>query len=147
MWMSPWLAPGGGRDVWDEFDQLRAGVDRLLRNHWTEGEAPAGSAMNVWSGDEDIVVTMLAPGLGPEQIEIAVEGQELIIGARPAEEPQEERRWLLRERRRPRFARRLRLPYQVDTGKIEATVRNGVLRVVAPRAEEDKPRRIKVQGA
>jgi HSP20 family protein len=44
------------------------------------------------------------------------------------------------------YERSFTLSGQIDTGRIEATVRDGVLKVILPKAEEAKPRRIEVKG-
>jgi HSP20 family protein len=147
MFTRPWLSPAPPGDIWDEFERLHTRVNRLFADAGGATPPPAGHAMNVWSGQDDVVVTVLAPGVAPEEIEIALEGQHLIIAGRPAREGEQERSWLLRERRPTLLSRRVRLPYRADEKKIEAALRNGILRVVVPRAESDKPRRIAVQSA
>ncbi len=135
------------RDPWREFEELRERVSQLFQEQ-VGGAAATMPAMNIWFGQEDAAITLLVPGLAPDDVSIGLEGRDLVVSGQPRQ-PQEEqdRRWFMRERQPVSFTRRVSLPFRADGGKIEATVQNGLLRINVPRAEEDKPRRIAVQAA
>lgn len=86
------------------------------------------------------------PGLTRDRIEILVRhGTELTIqGEREASA--ETSNWLRQERGAGRFQRVLALPSPVNADKVEARLENGVLRLLLPKAESVKARRIPVQG-
>ena len=67
-------------------------------------------------------------------------------GDRQREATEEETTYHRRERRFGSFLRAFSLPFRVDSEKVEATLRNGVLSISLPRAEEDKPRRIAIRA-
>ena len=55
--------------------------------------------------------------------------------------------YLIRERREEPFARRFTLPQDIDSEKVEASFRNGVLSIKVPRKPESQPRQILIKSA
>lgn len=86
------------------------------------------------------------PGVVEGDVQVSIEDGllELTAERKPVERAEgEQARYV--ERRHERFARRVRLPGQVDEDKIEATLENGVLRILIPKAAVAQPRRIEVR--
>jgi HSP20 family protein len=105
-------------------------------------------AMNVWQGDEGVVVTAEIPGVLPENIEITVSGDILTVsGNRDDEQLPENARYNRRERGHGEFSRKLKLQYHVDSESVVATFTNGILQIELPRLPEEKPRKIEVKSA
>ena len=105
-------------------------------------------AMNVWEGDNGVIVTAEIPGVLPEDIEITVKDNELTVsGNRNDEELPESTRYNRRERRYGEFSRTLKLRFQVDAENIEASFKNGILQIELPRIPEEKPRKIEIKSA
>jgi HSP20 family protein len=103
--------------------------------------------MNVWTDQDSAVVTAELPGVNLEDINISVEDDTLTLrGDRQREELEEGVTYHRRERRFGSFLRTFQLPFRVDADKVDATLKNGVLSVSLPRAEEDKPRRIVIRA-
>ena len=114
-------------------------------SHW--GSAPEYPAMNVWTDENNAVLTAELPGVKPEEIDIAVENELLTLrGGRQRQEPEDGQTYHRRERRFGPFSRSFRLPFRVEADAVQATFENGVLNVVLPRAEADMPRKIAVQS-
>ena len=104
--------------------------------------------LNWQTNEEETTVTAELPGFGPEEIDISVVGTTLTIaGSREVEEPKEGETYHRRERWSGKFTRSLRLPAGVDTEKVEAGFKDGMLTVKLPRAEEHKPKKIEVKVA
>ncbi|MCC8180671.1 MAG: Hsp20/alpha crystallin family protein [Planctomycetes bacterium] len=104
-------------------------------------------AFNVWSNDDGSVITTEVPGVKMEDIEITAAGDKITVkGSRKAEEV-ENSRLVRRERSTGYFSRTIKLPYQIDSAKVEAKLANGVLRITLPRAESDKPRKIAISAS
>jgi HSP20 family protein len=77
---------------------------------------------------------------------ISVVGNNLTIsGNRESEVTDENTTYHRQERNCGYFSRSIELPYQVDSEKTEASLEDGVLKIVLPRSEADKPRRISVK--
>jgi HSP20 family molecular chaperone IbpA len=91
-------------------------------------------------------ITLLAdmPGVSKERLNIRVDGENLTIeGAAEVQVP-EQIELLHSEMRTPFFRRSFTLSRELDSAKIEASLRDGVLRMHIPKAEEARPRRIEV---
>ncbi len=124
-------------------DRFSAGLPR--HNRW--GAAPEYPAMNVWTDENNAILTAELPGVKPEEIDISVENQLLTLrGGRHRQEPEDGMTYHRRERRFGPFNRSFRLPFRVEPESVEASFENGVLNVVLPRAEADLPRKIAVQS-
>jgi HSP20 family protein len=103
--------------------------------------------VNVWIGEDDVLVKVEIPGINTDQIEITTKGDVLYItGTREPEKLEEGCRYHRQERGFGRFSRGLQLPFQVDQDKVEANYEKGILQIYLPRAEEDKPRKISIKS-
>jgi HSP20 family protein len=135
---------------WREMDRLRRDMNRLYTDWSTTARptvAPGYPAVNVWTDTDSAVVTAEIPGVSLEDIEISVEDDTLTLrGDRQREALAEEATYHRRERRFGSFLRTFRLTLRVDSEKVDATLRNGVLSISLPRAEEDKPRKIAIRA-
>lgn len=136
---------------WNLFGDLRNEMNRLQHEMGHAfGRVASGferyPALDVWQDEDATFVEAELPGLQLDDLEIHVTGNnELSIkGDRKAPEI-EEGTWRRREREFGKFTRTFSLPNDVDTEKVEATFRNGVLTIRLPRREESKPRRITVK--
>ena len=88
-----------------------------------------------------------APGLDPGAIELSIDrGLLTISGQRKSTlpEPGERTSVYAQERFSGAFKRVLSLPDDVDPGKVDASYKDGVLRVTLSRRESAKPRRIEI---
>lgn len=106
--------------------------------------------------DDEFELKMALAGFEPSDVSLTATPRELIVKARresesegPAEQEDEpsEIRWS--EFRRNNVYRRIELPTEIDVGKVKAKLKNGLLEVQAPKAEEGEEtgRRIEVAGA
>jgi HSP20 family protein len=111
-----------------------------------EGLAP----MDVYQTDDELVVEALMPGVKPDNLDVAITGDTLSIRGEVRKEREvsddAQRDYLVRERRYQRYSRTLRLPTLVQADKAEAEFDNGVLRLTLPKAEEVKPKTIKIKA-
>jgi len=132
---------------WLEAERMQNEMNRLFNAAFGRSQStPCFPAINVWANDEKQIVTAELPGIVLEDLEINVMGETLTIsGQRQAPELPEGARYHRQECGFGKFTRSISLLYPVDVEKVEATLENGVLRVVLPRAEQDKPRKIAVR--
>jgi HSP20 family protein len=97
--------------------------------------------------DDNLYIRAELPGIDSESIEISVEGATLTLrGERKSKEPSGNINYHRRERETGRFRRVISFPTRINAEKVEANFKNGVLKVVLPKAEEAKPRQITIQG-
>lgn len=141
-----------GRIGWS-WDPLRE-MERLERD-WSDLFSGLGSPgavkyppINVFTGEDDVVVTSELPGVSPEDVDLTVTGDVLTLkGTRKQVELGEGQTWHRRERGYGDFYRTIQLPYNVESSKVEAKYNKGILRITLPRAEADKARKISVKTA
>ena len=135
-----------------ELVTLRQAMDRLFDDTtyrpftaFTGGEL-ARLPLDVRSTPDALVVEASLPGIRPEDVEITVEDGTLAIRAEDrTDERREEGGWVVREIARGSVMRTVTLPTGLEADKAEATFENGVLRLRFPRAEQVKPRQIRIQ--
>jgi HSP20 family protein len=119
--------------------------DESVVNPQLSNPTVAALPLNVMASGEDYVITAAVPGLKAEDLEVQVEQGILTISGRTeAEQERKERNYLVREQRMGRFTRSLQLPPSYNTDNCESQYEHGVLRLVFPKAEEAKPRRIQI---
>jgi len=100
----------------------------------------------MYETDEDVVVKTALPGVKPDEVEITITGDTLIIkGETKVEEEIERDCYICQERRYGTFARSLLLPTSIVAEKAKAEFEDGILTLTLPKAEEVKPKSIKVQ--
>lgn len=122
-----------------------------LFNRYFGGGNPAGvgiayPAFNVWANNEGAVISGELPGVKLEDLEITASGKTIGIKGTRKDDVQENGAYLRRERHEGQFSRSIELPFQIDAGRVEAKLANGVLEIRLPRAESDKPRKISING-
>jgi HSP20 family protein len=131
---------------------LRHMMDRMFEDAFVVprsggSEGWAGPAVDVYESDDALVVEAYVPGINPEAIDVQVERGVLTIrGQTEADQAASNRHYLLREHQTGRFTRSLQLPTSYTADPTEASYQHGILRMVFPKAEEAKPRRIQVSS-
>jgi len=98
-------------------------------------------ALNVREENDDFIVNALVPGLKADDLNIQILEDVVTV---EGEFKQDESEYLLRELPHGSFRRSLRLPVALEAGKAEARIKDGVLTLRLPKAEESRPKTIKV---
>jgi HSP20 family protein len=150
------VEPASALQVWQPLESLRREVDRPFedfdRGFWrspfqsafalepfwrgepTWGAAPA---VDIAESDEAYEITADLPGISEKDIEVKLAKGGLIIKGQKQEEKEEKKKdYYLHERRFGSFERSFRVPEGVETDKIEAGFKNGVLTVTLPKTAE-----------
>jgi len=102
--------------------------------------------VDVSSEDDAFVIRAAVPGLKPEEVDIQVHDDIVLLRGTPKAHLAETSEYLMREIGPAEFERRLRLPEPVNAAKAEATIENGLLTLRLPIADEAKPKTIKVRA-
>ncbi len=118
--------------------------DRLTQQVMGTTNRPVAMPMDAWREGDRFVLEFDLPGVSPESVDLDVERNVLTIRA---ERVQGNGDWQMLASERPRgaFSRQLVLGDNLDLDHIEATYRDGVLRLVVPVAERAKPRKIELR--
>lgn len=133
--------------LWRDMNRLQREMSHLLGGT----SAPITSAfpaMNLYAGDVGVILTAELPGVESDDLDITVLGETLTLsGSRNMGEAEEGVKYHRRERSQGEFTRTVELPFTVDSEGVEAKFNNGVLHVLLPRIEEEKPHKISVSAA
>lgn len=142
---------------WDPFRDLMAiqsEMNRLFgRTYGSEdGDADIqgtwAPAVDVFQTDDRFTVVAELPGLTGGDVDITVEDGVLTLkGERKFYNEVSEESFHRVERRFGAFVRRIALPQHSDTSRVEASMKDGILRIEVPKAEQAKPKRIEVKAA
>jgi HSP20 family molecular chaperone IbpA len=98
--------------------------------------------------EDDTGITLLAdmPGVAKESLEIRLDGEALVIEGTVAPAMPEGMQPLWAEVNVPHFRRTFTLSRELDTGRIEANLKDGVLSLRIPKQAHAQPRRIAVSA-
>jgi len=96
--------------------------------------------------DDTYILSAFVPGIAPEDVKIEVIEDTVTISGEFVDSSEEGTRFLLRERPQGHFSRTLRLPTELDAGKSDADIVNGVLSLRVPKAEIAKAKVVKVKA-
>jgi HSP20 family molecular chaperone IbpA len=104
--------------------------------------------VDIFENDSGITVLADLPGASREQLTVRVDGDTLVIeaSANTINVPQN-MELLYSEAQFPSYRRQFTLSRELDAGRIDASLKDGVLRLTIPKAEEARPRRIEVRTA
>jgi HSP20 family protein len=134
-----------------ELLSLRQAMDRLFEDSFVRprgfGLATLDGgvlALDVTSTADALVVEAALPGVKPDEVDITVENGTLTIRGATASERRGGGGYLVQEIRRGEFARSVALPSGLEPDKANATFENGVLTLRIPKAEQVKPRQIRI---
>ena len=152
------------RTQWDPFEDLLGAQDELnqmspalahalglhgQRQGATIGGTPAWMPpLDISERKDAYLITVELPGVELDDVQITMEGSLLTIqGERHFAHDSSEQQFHRIERRYGSFRRSITLPAHVMTDAVQATLDEGVLQIVVPKAEEAKPKRVMVQPA
>ncbi|MFO7963119.1 MAG: Hsp20/alpha crystallin family protein [Desulfobacterales bacterium] len=142
--LTPWRRQTAVRPYWRGLDDM---FDRFL------GEmAPAERAwewtpsVDVSETDGNVQIKAELPGMEAKDIDVNVSGDVLTLrGEKKQEEEQKGERYYCRERFSGSFERSFRLPTGVQSDKVDAEFKNGVLNINIPKTEESKQKKIEIK--
>lgn len=129
-----------------EMDNL---VDRFFegwpfRSLLREGEwAPS---VDVSQTSKEVIVKAELPGMDPKEIDISLQGNLLTIKGQRKQEKEEDGEDFHRvERSYGSFSRTIRLPAEVQVEQVNATYKDGILRIALPKVKEEPSRKIEIK--
>ena len=134
---------------WEPFQgtlPLRDAMNRLFDESFLRPGAVGVATpvpLDVYMEGDNYVLEAAVPGLAPEAIDVTVLGNQVTIsGEYPT--VAEGRQYLFRERAGGRFERAVTLGADLDADNVQAHYEHGVLRLVIPKAESARPKRIAI---
>jgi len=125
----------------DLFDSFFRGLDRPFAGY------KAWPAIDVAEEENSVIVRAEVPGCKAEDIDISVYGNTLTVsGEKKFEEQKKEKGYYHIESTYGSFRREITLPTDVDSSKVEAACKEGVLTITLPKAASAKAVKVKVKG-
>jgi HSP20 family protein len=139
---------------WEPFRDLLTLQDRmnlLINDPYLRVQSPVDAVtgwfplVDIHEEPERIVLRAELPGIGRDDIDVSVENGTLTLRGEKKQEKQVESEGACRQERfYGSFTRSFALPAAIDPDRINATYVDGILEVVLPKAEEAKPKKIKI---
>jgi len=132
---------------WAPFSDLDVMERRMRRMLEDFGVAASPlPAADMYETDKELVVELDVPGFAEKELALEVLDHTLTItGEKSAEKEEKRKSYYLHERVEKHFERRFALPPEVNTERIEAKFRTGVLEVHVPKIEPAKARTIEIE--
>ena len=141
-----WSQLPGMSSIQEEMNRM---FDRFFRGGELSEIGTAGTwlpPIDLSETSDKITVKAEIPGMDPKEIDISIQGDTLIIKGEKKEEKEEKgKNYYRMERRYGSFSRSVDLPTSVDTNKVTAECKNGVLEITMQKKEEVKPKQISVK--
>ncbi len=150
--LSTWK-PFRALEPFRDFDRMKMEMDRLW-NSFSEGvlrrktDEDGGwlPSLDISETKDDLVVKAELPGMDPKDIDILLsDGSLTIKGEKKQEREEKEENYHFIERSYGSFSRSVRLPKEVKHDKVNASFKNGVLKIVLPKSEEAKKKEVKIK--
>lgn len=130
---------------WDPFEEMNRLHDRVLSGRGF-AKQPLQVAVDIREEDDAFVLDAEVPGLSADEVEVDIDKNVLSIrGERKVDKEENEGAYRRVERRYGSFSRSFSLPETVDSEKISADLKNGVLCLRLPKKEAPTPRSISVK--
>ena len=128
---------------WSPFLEPFEDMEKFMQEQGGSGFAPA---IDVYETKDDVIVEAPLAGINPEDVEISIENDVLSIkGETKKESEVDDKNYYRKEVRSGSFFRSVALPAHVVSDKTEAESIEGMLKITIPKAEEAKPKTIKVK--
>ncbi len=103
-------------------------------------------AVDIYESENELTLLVDMPGVAEDSVSIDLNNDELTIQGTVPREGEEET-MLLQEYRVGDYYRQFKVSQAIDRNRIEASIKNGVLKVVLPKAEIAKPKKIEIKTA
>ncbi len=134
--------------LWEEFfPRTRREV---VGSPWRRLQAEEGAAVppvDVIDTGEEILVKAEMPGVDRDHVDISInENTVNIKGDLREEKKYKEEDYYIAERSYRSFARSITIPVKIDANKVKASLKDGILELHLPKAEETKPKKIQVEA-
>jgi HSP20 family protein len=110
-------------------------------------EAPIRPPVDIWEDRDGITLCADMPGVSKDRLSLRIDGNSLIVEGQLQLELAETAEALYADVRSSLYRRSFALSGELETGKIEASLKDGVLTVRIPKRAELRPRKIEVQAS
>lgn len=154
MAMERWRPFGALVERWEPMrnvTDIQGEVNRLFDSFFgrpatfSTGERMWAPAIDLWETKDELRVAVELPGVSEKDVTVSITGDMLTVkGERRVDSEVKDESYHRLERVYGKFERTVALPMPVQTDKVKATYRDGVLQIQLPKVEEVKPKQIKI---
>jgi HSP20 family protein len=139
---------GDGGVAFRDLAEIQDRFNRILEGSFGRSGVEHGTStfppVDIRVDDDSVYLVAELPGVAAESLDLSITGDTLTIkGERKAAQVAEQK-YHRRERPMGHFTRLVSLPERVDADKIQAALKDGILRVTLPKSESARPRTIKI---
>jgi len=136
-----------------EIDRLRRDMDRLISRLWEDFGTTLSSqafeeipSLEVSETQDRLIIKAEVPSMGPDDLDVSLTDDVLTIKGRVAQEQAAEEGDVYETQRTfGLFSRSLRLPCKILIDDVEATYRDGVLRIILPKCKAEAAHEVKIK--
>lgn len=134
------------KNIWRDFDRLNDAITRSFLEQDT-AQTSHFPQLNVYTKENEAYVQAFLPGVQIEDIDLTSKENILFIkGNRKEEKLADGPQVHIREMFNGEFSRSLEFPFLIDSDNIKAEFKDGVVGILVPRREDDKPKKISIQS-
>jgi HSP20 family protein len=128
---------------WEPFQE----IEKVFGDDWFApvNRAFRSPAVDLYETDNEVVAEISIPGMDPKKVNVEIENN--VLHFRSEEQTESEssgKDYYRKELRRGMFARSIALPTEVDADKVTATSEKGILKIVMPKSEKVKPKKVEI---
>lgn len=132
--------------VWDPFKMQRRSMFDLVDGDF--GLDWDDTQLDMYEEEDKFVVKVKAPGFDSKNVDISIESNSVTITGKSEvseEEENKEKKYYKREIRTQSFTRTVNLPRKVESEKVNASFKHGILTIELPKAQEELPKKITIK--
>lgn len=129
------------------FDRFASSLPLSAGDLWSRSDEAVMPALDVADTEKEVVVTAEVPGVSEKDLDVSItDGILTLRGEKSSDREEKEESYHLIERRYGSFRRSVSLGFTPDEGKVQATFKDGVLklRIAKPKGTTSKTRKIKI---
>jgi HSP20 family protein len=133
-------------NLWADLDRLQEELSNAFGKGSGVNSYGSYPSVNLYQNEEEVVVTAFLPGIESSELEMSVVDNRFIVKGNPKKETKEGLSLIREEIVGSEFMRSFDLPFKINSERVAANLKNGILTVKLPKAEEEKAKKITVKS-
>lgn len=133
-------------NLWADLDRLQEELSSAFGKGSGVNSYGSYPSVNLYQNEEEVVVTAFLPGIESSELEMSVVENRFIVKGNPKKETREGLSLIREEIVGSEFMRSFDLPFKINSERVAANLKNGILTVKLPKAEEEKAKKITVKS-
>lgn len=130
-------------NIFDDILGLKNTVDMFINGRIDQNYSERNPLVNIYEENDNITVKAIAPGANIEDIKVELINNMLNITVNKKSDHNKEK-YIREERIFGEFTKTVKLPYKVNSDKINASLKDGILTITLEKSEDAKPKKIEI---